>query len=478
MKSFKWPAPRHKARGDRAFERNSFESPTLSMPKCLTDEKAHQSRRTPGLLLSACLNTASIRRLLSLRPLTSLPRSAKLVLALLVCISALRSGFRHKVSNRSLGDIAHKEAAPLQFFNRYVLPFCQTQPGMRLAFLRTDTIHPNSCFGAMDNATSSIELDDIGVLAPSLGALCAQNPYHGFFDCLWPLVHYISTCTLPKDRARITVLTTVHSLQKRRRISWVAYAQHAYLAATGVRVVHTRDLSPNHVVCFRRTVRFSRNKLWRPLMFGVSLRIGKNRFSNEHPEPLKRAGMRAFRAGVLSSLDLSANAFPPDARPQVLIYDRLRTKRRRWRNANNFARRLKYLLADRIDIKYVSTMPASFAGQVALFNRASIHIAPHGAAMANTLFMRENSAVIEIASRQCSTTNDYEGVIFNAAAMQTDPNAWTVWHTGFLGIHLVHAPCVTMDKGSGDFEVHIPSLVRLTQMMINAQLVNSGNETV
>lgn len=336
------------------------------------------------------------------------------------------------------------------------LALCHSDPGMQTLW--------GGCTG--NGSTRSNSSIPIAIAAPRLSALCISNPYHGFFDCIWPLLHYLTTCS-PAD---FLVISDFSSLSPTRRHSWAARAHHAYLQAIGVRVLQKRALAGRRI-CFRKLVRFRDNHLWRPLNFAVNLRAGPRfSFAVPHSEPLKRAALRSFRRSMLRHFGLDTAPWARDARTRVLVYDRGRARRRRWTNAVQFIGALRQALGGGARIVHLGAMPRTFADQVRLFNWATVLVAPHGGAMANTLFMRDNSAVIEIASRHCVDATTTR-VAFDVATMKADPNSWTVWHTGYLALHLAHAPCFS---GVGrperlDFRTHTRSLVALTRLLIDSQ---------
>lgn len=118
-----------------------------------------------------------------------------------------------------------------------------------------------------------------------------------------------------------------------------------------------------------------------------------------------------------------------DGRVHILLYDRNDTTRRQWVNAHEVYERLK--LDKRVELNYVRQMPTGFKSQVLLYAWTDIVIAPHGAAMVNTVFMRNGSEVIEI-WKHCD-----ENVVGNPF----QPRDWTGWHANLLGLQLRYVQC-------------------------------------
>eukprot|EP00171_Calliarthron_tuberculosum_P002621 IDg2621t1 len=55
---------------------------------------------------------------------------------------------------------------------------CYLQPGIRINLLKTKSIEFSSRFDNTGQANATVQFHEIEVVAPDLGALRAQNPYH------------------------------------------------------------------------------------------------------------------------------------------------------------------------------------------------------------------------------------------------------------------------------------------------------------
>jgi len=139
---------------------------------------------------------------------------------------------------------------------------------------------------------------------------------------------------------------------------------------------------------------------------------------------------------------------------------------------------LRKQLEPGVKISFIRKMPDSFEEQVSLFNKADLHITPHGGSGANTLFMKKNSAIIEIQSRHCMARNETNKLSFSDAAMRADENTWTAWHAGYMDLHLMPAPCVRDYSNDiahanlyANFTTDNPSILKLTAMVRETQRI-------
>lgn len=121
-------------------------------------------------------------------------------------------------------------------------------------------------------------------------------------------------------------------------------------------------------------------------------------------------------------------------RIKVLLYDRSDTRRRQWTNAELAYRQL--VNNSNLSVRYVRHIPASFPQQVELFAWPDILIAPHGAAQANTVFMRRKTYIIEI----------WQNCEIEIGLGRYEPRDWTGWHAKHLDLGLVYAQCHEADK--------------------------------
>ena len=131
----------------------------------------------------------------------------------------------------------------------------------------------------------------------------------------------------------------------------------------------------------------------------------------------------AIESGGIISLKKSSKLL------NVLVYDRKNARRRRWNNVDQTLDKL--LLDKRLNVTYLTALPKSFGGQVSVFRTSDIVITPHGAALANSIFMKKGSEVIEI--NKCCR----DEVRLAPEALR----AWTGWHAPLLSIGLQYLQC-------------------------------------
>ena len=84
--------------------------------------------------------------------------------------------------------------------------------------------------------------------------------------------------------------------------------------------------------------------------------------------------------------------------PSLLVYDRADAQRRQWSNAADALSLIRENFADRFStIKFLSQDYVQLApyDQARLFHEASFIISPHGGALANLIFCRPGTQVIE-----------------------------------------------------------------------------------
>lgn len=360
---------------------------------------------------------------------------------------------------------------------------CYSPEGIIHTHLRRPNPNYKTCFGSYNDKSVTVAFHESAIMTPKIRDQCAGNPYHGFYDCLWPLLQYISACYTSDDYKKRYVLIDKSTMSPSKQSSWVSEAQNILLDQVTnpiLRLDHGR-IGKDEAVCFNDLVRFKRGQFWRPLFFSPILEAKNYTFSVPLPEPLKRKPLNLFRDVVLRSYHLSAQPRSPFSSDfRILVYDRADAPRRRWLNSEKFVAALKGLLEPDAHITFIRKMPASFEEQVALFNNVDLHITPHGGSVANSLFMKKNSAILEIQSRDCMARNETSELVFNDAEMKAHNETWTAWHAGFMDIHLMPAPCVR-DFMEGDlFEVNLfadfvtdnPSLLKLTEMLRETQRIS------
>lgn len=174
----------------------------------------------------------------------------------------------------------------------------------------------------------------------------------------------------------------------------------------------------------------------------------------DFPERWKARGLAELRRGAAQSMSLSVaprhvergisreslHAIQDDARLHVLVHTRQGDTRRIWRNAQEFVAALRNRTDGSVDIKVVHGLEGmSFGGQARLYNWADVVVGAHGAAMANTLFMRDGGAVVEVL--KCCRER-----LGDARAEASRVRAWTGWLLYRTGLPLSHVECTEVDK--------------------------------
>lgn len=360
--------------------------------------------------------------------------------------------------------------------------FCHTDQGIIFRQFRNTTISARNCIGhcAHKRPESSI-FRDFAIEAPRISRLCTDNPFHGFYDCIWPLVHYLTTCaSLLRSNSHKTIIANNAVLSDRRFKSWVVRAQQAYLNESNSKwsILEKNRVAENQCLCFNSVVKFANDAFWRPVRYQFANDPFQDAVLYSHPTVTKRNGLVDFRQVILRSLGLNSN--PHKDSYKIMVYARQDAKRRRWRNVNYFLQLLKSHLPDKVELISLRRIPRSFDEQVTIFNKANLLIAPHGAAMVNTLFMRTGSAVLEIGSRHCLPKRS--GANRNSSFLDTDtianvsdPNSWVPWHSQSLGLYHMTAPCWSLHGGARDFETENDGLLHMTfvlLMLSRSQLVD------
>lgn len=155
-------------------------------------------------------------------------------------------------------------------------------------------------------------------------------------------------------------------------------------------------------ICFTNVTKFNQNANWRPLQFNV----GFENIDVQYSETMGAPGINIFRSVVLKQFKLNGSPVRARERTKIFVYDRSDAPRRQWKNAEDFYELLIAKYGRISDIEFYRSPNLSFQEQTKLFNDATIHIASHGGALANTLFMRPNSGLLEIASFNCENRNN------------------------------------------------------------------------
>lgn len=248
------------------------------------------------------------------------------------------------------------------------------------------------------------------------------NPYHALHDVAWAVAHYMRNCVDDKKRAYVylnvsifdaamcktpTVVPSKNGV-KFKYPTWGACLLYVTAVSMGFpeeNIFTGMELSQT-VRCFAKVVNFGAPGAFEPAGFRALNLFGKvrERAERRHPSssshyvalPKKQKGY-AFR-NISYFVQRGLNGGRPlkreNASVNVLIYDRGETRRRKWIDANTFYSRIKD--DPRLVVNFIQATPKSFKEQVLLYHRADIVVAPHGANMANTVFMAPGADVIEI----------------------------------------------------------------------------------
>lgn len=286
------------------------------------------------------------------------------------------------------------------------------------------------------------------------------NPNHALHDRLWAISHYLLHCgpfknltlilTAPRINATLCTMAQVQNPP-----SWGVCLLHALTSHTGLP-------PPMHIS----------PPIWPPpphksastthIYHGVPPAGGyispkKTHFRHMHwisqppipPLPLPSS----FKSAALNQLRTAAHATfnPPSLssdRIHILIYNRQDARRRNWANAAGVEAALQS--DTRLEIRFTRSAPSGLPAQVALYTWADVVVAPHGAAMANTVFMRNGTEIVEI-WKYCDV-HPWDAFV---------PRDWTGWHASLLGIGLSYGRC--FDSNNGHHVVRINEVVDLVR---------------
>lgn len=189
----------------------------------------------------------------------------------------------------------------------------------------------------------------------------------------------------------------------------------------------------------------------------------------DFPERWKARGLDHLRAGIASKLDLdisrrktsrasvvsslrhslstkSSTVLPSKTealgdksdsdRLRILVHTRLNDSRRRWHNGHAVSTQIRQEFGSLVDVQVLdATEQMSLVSQARAYNWADVLIGVHGASMANAIFMRDGSSVIEI-WRCC-----YDKVQDNEHLQL----AWTGWLLSRLRMSLSYVGCEEVD---------------------------------
>lgn len=153
------------------------------------------------------------------------------------------------------------------------------------------------------------------------------------------------------------------------------------------------------------------------------------------PTELKKAALRHIRDACMAGVGAVWAREKEERAVRVLVYSRYDTSRRQWLNANDTYETIKD--DPRLAVAILDEMPRSFPQQLRLYAWADLVVAPHGAGMANTLFLREGADIVEI-WQLCGRRVSWDRYI---------AKDWTGWHAGLLGLSLQYLQCHCEETG-------------------------------
>ena len=291
------------------------------------------------------------------------------------------------------------------------------------------------------------------------------NPNHALHDLLWPISHYLQNCA----RGELTFLSRF----PRKDITQCLNRSHvdpwtipAWATCVGIAMIEKlgsnysfkfeseeRLLNGNMKTCYRTETVFGvkptengfvgyRGDNFRHVDFYGRNITGKKEVTyNESslirlPEEFKVKAFQFMKNAVYKKYGINHRRREPfwnaklgNTKIRVIVYDRNDTNRRQWANPSVVTQVLD--LIEDVDYKFLRSIPKPFIDQVELFSWADIVIAPYGAGMANTIFMKEGTDIIEI----------WKYCLHNTGLTPKQPREWTGWHARLLGINLTYAQC-------------------------------------
>eukprot|EP00178_Gracilaria_changii_P002814 TRINITY_DN14141_c0_g1_i1.p1 TRINITY_DN14141_c0_g1~~TRINITY_DN14141_c0_g1_i1.p1 ORF type:complete len:438 (-),score=38.61 TRINITY_DN14141_c0_g1_i1:1654-2967(-) len=345
----------------------------------------------------------------------------------------------------------------ITFAGSLAFDFCHTDPRLRMI---EDDPSSTSCPAA--------------IYIPELD----RNPNHALHDRVWALSHYLKHCvdtestlvlnehvfynlSLCKEEGaslnpkRPTwgicvafILSRWHNILLNFSQSRVwpdempmmpdsCFSRHIWIGVQPPQSV-SKDSGVN-VSHFRKLSWFGRNcEQQQPCLGGLG----------PLPEYLQQAALSNIVSAVYDFLDIE---FTPHETVNILVYDRNDTFRRRWNGAKDVFSKLE--LQKSLNVRIVHRMPESFSQQVKLFTWADILVAPHGGAMANTIFMRSGSDILEV-RRNCEADTRFANFM---------PWDWTGWHAHLLGLNLMYIGCTMQKQKNGGSLEH----AALSQFTVN-----------
>ncbi len=307
--------------------------------------------------------------------------------------------------------------------------FCHSDSSISYNHIEGNLELNRNCYGTAERKGSKKFVRGLAIEMPfatgSLLRRCQENPYHAFYDCIWPLVHFISNCVPSSKTKDVTIILTKHSLNRSEKKTWADQAVDTLVKAfesTGFSILDTTQITSGKLVCFSSTVELFMKSEWRPpkLYFRET----------PHREKSVASSLDFFRSLIIKSIP-EINRSPTG---HIIVYDRGDARRRRWTNGYDFAYKLNRSIGNDYPVFYIWRQPDTFVEQVALHSGAIALIAPHGASFANSLFMPPYSVLIEIASRNC-------GENISHLVDTRNENAWTAWHASKLKLEYLPVKC-------------------------------------
>lgn len=324
--------------------------------------------------------------------------------------------------------------------------FCDSDPRLYITTSTCETLRPH-----------------INLILPPID----RNPYHALHDLLWVASHYLSHCTTQYQRkGKITI--SLHSITVPTQAecafskdhfpenSWGSCAAAALAHRFSASLILPYDKSQVRN-CYTKTVRFGGFSAalgngfgrlvphFRRLSFfgrGCTPADPRNMHSpcddtESHgvlvplPERFQSAAFLTIRDSIMAYLGMEPPKWTQENRTlvRVLLYTRGDVVRRRWSNAYELVKLLK--MDPRINLFVLNKTPPSFRQQVELYTWADVVIAPHGASMVNSIFLRPGAEVTEV-WKHCS-----ENVLYNRLVAHD----WTGWHVHLLGVNLQYLQC-------------------------------------
>ncbi|CAN8067234.1 unnamed protein product [Agarophyton chilense] len=291
------------------------------------------------------------------------------------------------------------------------------------------------------------------------------NPYHALYDVGWAVSYYIRNClrkpfwqfdaknTFLRVRVNYEMNLTRcehepsdEEYNRWEQPSWGACMLLAVATQSGIPISNIDIVPPGRLTntCHTGVAEFLPRFRNRAYQIGKLPRTKRKKKRFLKDERVDRA-FQQIQHDVLSAFNVNRRMAKSD-RVNVLLYDRRDRRpyrlKRKWISAQRLEKRLRR--DRRVALTYVNELPKSLAQQASLFHSTDILVAPHGAAMANTVFMKDNSHVFEI-WKCCKdeVRNDPE-----------EPHPWTGWHASRIGLTLRYVQCHRPNQTLSVAELH------------------------